>query len=94
MILWGSLKFFDGEVWVVDFCGGGAERVDFSRDLGSGEGERYEQMTVRRNVKNSLIVKVYYIAKKSLQYLECCTTIYCINNERRILWIGSGLIQS
>lgn len=50
LILWGNLKFFDGWVWVVDFCGGGAEMLDFSRDLGNGEGECYEKMTVRVGV--------------------------------------------
>ncbi len=29
LILRGKLKFFEGWVWVVNFCGGGAERLDF-----------------------------------------------------------------
>lgn len=42
----------------MNFSGGGAGRLDLSRDFGSGEGERYEKITVRRRNKNSLIVKV------------------------------------
>lgn len=43
LILWGNLKFFDGWVWVVDFVDGGSGKLDFTGDLGSGEGERYEK---------------------------------------------------
>lgn len=32
------MKFFDGGGWRVDFGGGGAGMLDFSRDFGSGEG--------------------------------------------------------
>lgn len=42
----------------MNFSGGGAGRLDFSRNLGSGEGKSYKKMTVRRCDKNSLIVKV------------------------------------
>lgn len=40
----------------MDFVGGGAGRLDFSRVCGIGEGEGYEKITVRRRDKNSLIV--------------------------------------
>ena len=33
----------------MDFCGGGAGMLDFSRDLGNWCGERYEKMTVRHS---------------------------------------------
>lgn len=41
------------------FVGEVAGRLDFTGDWGSVSGERYEEITVRCNVKNSLIVKVY-----------------------------------
>lgn len=46
LILWGNLKFYDGWVLVVNISGGGARRLEFSRGLESGEGERYERITV------------------------------------------------
>jgi hypothetical protein len=46
-------------VWIVGVLGVVARRLDFSRGLGIGEGERYEKMTVRGHDKNSLIAKVF-----------------------------------
>ena len=37
LILWGKMKFFDGCGCRVDFSGGGAGRVDLSRDFRNWE---------------------------------------------------------
>lgn len=48
---------------MIDLVGGGAGMLDFTRDLGSGEGEGYEKIMVRHDVRNSFIVKVLYLYK-------------------------------
>lgn len=70
----GKFEVFLWGVWRVDFSGGGAGRLDLSRNMREREWGRYEKITVRADIKNSFIVKVIILVISS-NYIEL------LNNE-------------